>query len=562
MQLFEWYKKRMSVRKMLRVGIKLKYALKIFVLLIFSIGCVPRPPSEEPDLKFQGYRPSSEDIELLENEIKGSFRFFYETANKDKNSPGYGLIPDRMPGNPEISSIASVGYGLAALCIGDKRGFETRGNLEERVIGTLETLRDLPGQKNGFYYHFLDMQTGERAWNCELSVIDTAILVQGVLMAGEYFGGKSEELAKAIYERVQWNWYTNPQTGRFYMGYTPEGGFFGSWDMTAEQKMMYFLGAGSPSFPIDPEMFYRFARPVASYSGLPGMIRSPAGSLFVYQFSHAWYDFRMLEDRNGTDWFYNSVVASLSNRRHGINQAEKLKTGPDDWGFTACDGPDGYNGSYGAPPRANTGKEDGTVPPCGPAGSMVFTPEYSVNALRNMIESVPGITGEWGFKDAYNRNHNPVWVARDVIGIDKGITILMLENYLTGFVWEINSRIEYLNTGMEKSGLVKKDDYDKPQFYIAIPDGGRAPGDKIQAVWHYWDINNRDSYVTDISWYRSKQLDGPWEKIENASGREYVIQNEDSKHFISFSLEGVYIEDGRYITLDKVQSRPFGTIFR
>lgn len=527
-----------------------------------STGVTSIAPKEPfiPDPDLQQFQPAESDLELLEAELRKCFDFFYETANSDPESPGYGLIPDRMPSNPDVSSIASVGYGLAALCIGDMRRYAAADELYFRALRTMETLRDLPGQHNGFFYHFLDMKSGRRAWNSELSVIDTAICMNGILMAGEYFGGEVELLAREVYERVQWDWYINPQTGHFYMGYTPESGFFGAWDMTAEQKMMYILAAASPTYPVDPDMFYRFGRPKGSYGGLPQMIRSPGGSLFVYQFSHAWYDFRLRQDKLGVDWFFNSLVATLANRRYAVDQMERLNTGPDDWGFTACDGPSGYDGSYGAPPRAITGREDGTVPPCGPAGSIVFTPEYSVSALRNMFETVPGIWGKWGFKDAYNRNFDPIWVAGDVIGIDKGITMLMLENYLSGFVWSTLGNCAIVQDGMDKINLEYSSPAEEAIIHAVVIDGGRKPGDTVKVIWHEWEPEGADIVVASIDWYISVGLTGPWRKIDTAAGKEYQLQDEDAGHFIMCQITGAVDADGEYMLLDPVSSEPFGTV--
>lgn len=417
-------------------------------LLIFLSSCI-MGKAYKVDPSLQQYAPDKKTLDILLDEEKSCFKFFWETANIDKNSPGYGLIPDRMPSGPDVSSIASVGFGLTGICIGVERGWITREQGAERVKGTLNTLYNNVQQDHGFFYHFIDMKTGKRVWDCEVSIIDTALCLNGVIMAGEYFGGEIAELAEKIYLRVDWPWYTDKGSGKYYMGYSPETGFFGAWDMTAEQMMMYFLGAGSPTNPIDPMMFYMFLRPKKSYGGLPEMTHSPAGSIFVYQYSHAWYDFRNTRDGLGVDWFRNSIIASLSSRQYAIDNAREYKTSEFDWGFSACDGPNGYSGGYGSQP-AYGNSNDGTVPPYGPAGSIVFTPEYSCKSIVHMYEKYPELWGEWGFKDAYNKTKDPMWVAKDVIGIDKGITMLMIENYLSGMVWEYMSKNKYVQSGMKR----------------------------------------------------------------------------------------------------------------
>lgn len=515
-----------------------------------------------PDLNIKEWHITEKDLELLEAELYHCFKFFYETANDDKNSCGYGLIPDRMPSGPDVCSIASVGYGLAALCIGDKRHFAPSDDLYERAKGTLCSLRDLPAKLNGFFYHFLDMKSGKRVWSCELSIIDTAICINGVLMAGAYFGGEVAELSHTIYERVQWDWFVNPETGCFYMGYKPESGFFGSWNMTAEQLMLYILGTGSPTYPTDPEMFYRFGRPKGSYGPLPDMIRSPTGSLFVYQSSHAWYDLRMKEDRFGVDWFENSMIASLSNRRYAIDQSERLNTGPNDWGFTACDGPYGYEGSYGAPPRAVVGREDGTIAPYGPAGSLVFIPEYALSALHHISETVPGIWGPWGYRDAYNRNFVPVWIASDVIGIDKGLTLLMIENYLTGFVWNTMSSVKSVQSGMNRVGLKLALNQNQPHIYAVLVDGGEFVGDSVRAVWHTWEPKGMSIDIVSIEWFTSKDTSGPWEPTDNARGNEFILSKQTAGRYILCKITGSVWDNEQYAGIITAESKPFGLVIQ
>jgi hypothetical protein len=341
--------------------------------------------------------------------------------------------------------------------IAAERNWASREEIYERVNGTLDTLLNHAEHVNGFFYHFLDMNTAKRVGNCEVSVIDTAIAICGALTAGEYFGGEIRRKAQQLYERVQWSWYRNPETNLFYMGYSPERGFFGSWDGYAEQFMMYFLAVASPTYPVDPSMFYEFRRRFAAYGDSPQFVYTWFGSLFTFQFSHAWFDLRNKVDRDGFDWWENSVIASKVNRQYCIDHAATFKTfGPDSWGLTACDGPFGYSGLYGCAPSGLNNDEhrpDGTIPPAGAAGSIVFTPEESIAALRNYYENYPKLWGKYGFVDAYNLDVNPEWYADDVIGIDKGITLLMIENYRTGLVWNVFMKNQSAQQGLEKIGF-------------------------------------------------------------------------------------------------------------
>ncbi|MDM5337100.1 glucoamylase family protein [Fictibacillus enclensis] len=400
--------------------------------------------------------------ELMDLESKHSFLFFWQEANSNPGSPGFGLIRDRAPGDPEMCSVASVGYGLTALVIGAERQWITTDEARQRAEGTLDTLLQHAEEVNGFFYHFLSMETGKRYDNSEVSVIDTAIAVCGAITAGEYFGGKLKEKAQQLYERVNWEWYRNPETNQFYMGYTPERGHWGAWDMYAEQFMMYFLAAASPTHPVDPEMFYDFHRQVSTYGDVPLFIYTWTGSLFTYQFSHAWFDLQNKTDRDGLDWWENSVKASLAHRQYCMDESETFKTfGPNSWGLTACDGPSGYRGDYGAPPSGRSGANDqhhpdGTVPPAGAIGSIPFTPKESLDAMQHYYNHVPELWGEYGFRDAYNLDVSPPWYGRDVIGIDKGISLLMIENHRTGLVWKWFMKNKFAKKGLELTGFTEK----------------------------------------------------------------------------------------------------------
>ncbi len=394
-------------------------------------------------------------LDILMLESKRSFDFFWQAANTDLLSKGYGLIRDRAPSSPEVASIASVGFGLTAIVIGIERGWITYNDGLERVRGTLNTLLNNLEHQHGFYYHFLNINTGEHLPWSEVSVIDTAIAICGVITAGEYFQGEVKEIATKIYERVDWQWYVDPKTKQFYMGYNEKEGHFGRWDHYAEQFMMYILGAASPTYPISPEMFYLFERWIGYYAGIGPIIHSMQGALFVYQFSHAWFDFRDKVDQNGVDWFNNSKLATIANRQFCIDHAHLAKTfGENSWGLTACDGPNGYSGQYGAKPnKEKIDFLDSTIPPCGAAGSIVFTPEESIRALNHYYNNYPELWGKYGFQDAYNLDVTPPWFAQDVIGIDKGITLLMIENYLSGLVWKIFMNNSYVQKGMELIGF-------------------------------------------------------------------------------------------------------------
>ncbi len=396
---------------------------------------------------------------LLDFESKGCFDFFLAEANRDKESPGFGLIRDRAPDFHSMASIASTGFGLTAYVIGANRGWISRDLARDLALGTLDTLLHKAEHIHGFFYHFMHMDTGKRYMSSEVSVIDTAIAVCGAITVGEYFGGEVAEKAARLYERIDWGWFRDERKNRFYMGYTPEKGFSGWWDFYAEQLMMYVLAAGSPTHPVPGDMFYSFNRHI-SRDTRPEFIHSWFGSLFTHQFSHAWVDFRNKTDKWGVDWFENSVRASIANREYCIRMRAYFKTlHARSWGLTACEGPWGYQGRYGAAPSALTNDEhlvDGTVPPAGALGSIVFTPDESMEALFYFYREHPGLVGRYGLKDAYNLDVTPAWYSPYVIGIDKGITLLMIENYRTGLVWDLFMSNGYVKKGMREVGISDK----------------------------------------------------------------------------------------------------------
>ncbi|MGZ9583669.1 glucoamylase family protein [Paenibacillus marinisediminis] len=429
----------------------------MIVLSLVLIPILSQPAESVQSLPKQAALLSG-DEEMLEEETRKSFDFFWNEANTDPNSDGYGLIRDRAPGNPSMSSVASIGYGMSAIVIGAERGYITKEQAEERILGTLDTMLTKAEQVNGFFYHFLDMDTAQRFGNSEVSVIDTAIFISGAISAGEYFGEEVKEKAEQLYKNVDWEWYRNKDTNQFYMGYSPENGFSGAWDFYGEQFMLYFLGAASPTHPVNRDMFYDFIRDTASYGQYPPFIHSWFGSIFTHQFSYAWFDLRYKIDDENVNWWDNSVIATKTSRQFSIDQAEQFKTfGPNSWGLTASDGPNGYQGRYGSAPTGFNNDQhlvDGTVPPAGAIGSIVFAPDDVLAAMRH-FNSIPELKGQYGFQDSYNLDVTPAYYGEDVIGIDKGISIIMIENYRTGLIWDLMNQNKYIQAGMKMVGLTE-----------------------------------------------------------------------------------------------------------
>lgn len=392
--------------------------------------------------------------EVIAAEMRGSFDFFWEQANTDPGSPGYGLIRDRHPGSPGIASIASVGFGLTAYVIGVEQGFITREQAADRAERTLDTLLGLD-RHEGFFFHFLDIETGERAWESEVSSIDTAILLMGVLTAGQYFGGATAGKAQELYAGVNFPWFLDDERQMFYMAYRPEKGFEGHWDFYAEQLMLYVLAAGSETHPVDARPYQTFTRHTAAFRDGEPFIHSWFNSIFTYQFSHAWIDFRGRVDDHGVDWFANSVAAARAHYDFAVYMDAKYETlGPYAWGLSASDGPTGYNGLYGAPPSGFDNRQhrvDDTVPPYGAIASILFAPAEARQALL-YYASLPDLQSPYGFKDAFNLTEG--WYATDVIGIDKGITLLMLANAQDDTVYRSAMQAGPVALGLERLGIL------------------------------------------------------------------------------------------------------------
>ncbi|MRR30310.1 hypothetical protein EG834_08305, partial [bacterium] len=366
-------------------------ALLLACSLLFA-ACTPKPASAPAALTPEAISTlTATDVEIpvsiddvIAYEMQGSFDFFWEQANTTPGSPGYGLIRDRYPGSEGIASMASVGYGLTAYVIGVEKGYISYEQAYERVDGTMDTLLSMD-RVEGFYYHFVNMNSGKRAWESEVSTIDTSILLMGVLTAGQYFGGDIQVKAQEILDDVNWPWFIDPARDMFYMAYRPGTGFEGHWDFYAEQLMMYILAAGSDTYPIEASTYYAFTRDYAKYGDSQPFIHSWFGSMFTYEFTHAWVDFRGYTDREGVNWFDNSVEAARAQVSFATNMDKKYLTlGPDAWGLSACDGPNGYGGLYGAPPSGFDNKShvnDDTIPPYAATAAILFLPEEAQRAM-------------------------------------------------------------------------------------------------------------------------------------------------------------------------------------
>ncbi|HEV2117271.1 MAG TPA: glucoamylase family protein [Terriglobales bacterium] len=390
---------------------------------------------------------SSDDQDLLDELERGCFEFFWNEAD-----PSSGLVRDRAAADGgdtrSAASIAATGFGLTALCIGHHRGYRSQAEIRERAEATLDFLLKHAAHHQGFFYHFLDIRSGRRARFSEVSPVDTAILLCGVLTCRQYFDSASlRTQATQIYERVRWPWALNGGH-TFALSWSPEYDFSPlRWDTYCESMMLYLLAMGSPQHPIPAECWRNIRRPWMVYGNYRFI--SGASPLFIHQFSHAWFDFRGQRD-GYADYFANSVLACEAHRSFCQDLSREFPSyGGGVWGITASDSRHGYV-AWGGPPLQ--GPIDGTIVPAAAAGSLPFLYSDAVAVLR-MLRSRYGdkVWGKYGFVDAFNPMVG--WTSRDVLGIDEGISLLMAENARSQFVWETFMRNPEARLGMEKAGF-------------------------------------------------------------------------------------------------------------
>jgi hypothetical protein len=394
------------------------------------------------------YALTPEEDAFLDDLVRAGCLYFYEQAD-----PSTGQVLDRAINKTStgerdrrfVSSIAATGFGLTALCIAHQRKYLPPERVRQRILTTLQFhVRPMPNE-HGFFYHFNDVKTGLPLLYSEVSPIDTALLLCGILTCRAYFNDpKITALANQIYEAVDWPWMLDG-ADTFAMGWLPATGFINSrWDHYAEMMMMYLLAIGSPKKPIDPKCWKAFTRPRMRWGNYQYI--SGHDPLFVHLYSHAWFDFSHKRD-TFADYFQNSVTAVHAHKaflftlNHGYND--------DYWGVTASDWMHGYT-AWGGPPLM--GPIDGTVVPCATAGSLPFVPKDCLRVLRSLKANFgQDAWGRYGPCDAFHPELH--WFDPDVLGIDLGIGVLMAENLRTGFVWNYFMQNPEVQNAMKLAGF-------------------------------------------------------------------------------------------------------------
>ena len=444
-----------------------------------------------PERKIEAGGSVDVDKTFLDEVQERTFQFFWETTNPDN-----GLTPDRTS-NPSFSSIAAVGFALTAYGVGAERGYITRDQAAERTLTTLQFFLNsdkgseaagVTGYK-GFFYHFLDMNTGHRYQNTELSTIDTSLLMAGVLFAQSYFDRDEATenhirmYADSLYRQMDWGWFTDDQ-GYVMMGWRPGSGFTqAKWQGYNEAMILYILALGSPTHPLSRESWEAWTSTYRwdTFYGYDFVQFSP---LFGHQYSHIWIDFRGIQDAymrsKGIDYFENSRRATYAQRAYAMDNPMGWKGYSENiWGLTPCDGPAGITREVNGEERrfrtywargASKGdiRDDGTIAPTAAGGSMPFAPEICAPALKAMHNQYGDLLfTRYGFLDAFNPTFTFTdatlqrgsidpgrgWGDDNYLGIDQGPILLMIENYRTGFVWEVMKRSPYIRAGLKKAGF-------------------------------------------------------------------------------------------------------------
>ncbi|HTM57663.1 MAG TPA: glucoamylase family protein [Candidatus Udaeobacter sp.] len=401
---------------------------------------------------------------LLDSLQASGFRYFWYQAN-----PSNGLIRDRDTGTSPCS-IASVGFGLSAICVGVDHGWVSRADAASRVLTTLGTFWNGPQGTatsgtigyQGLFYHWLDMNTATRTWSSELSTIDTALLLAGIIDCRQYFGGvdttetQIRAIADSIYRRANWHFVALGSNGPIYMGWKPETGFanFGYWQGYNEAKVLYLLAIGSPTNGLPGGLWKGWWCKTYSWQTQYGYSFYVFPPLFGHQYTECWFDFRGVMDdtmrTRGITYTENSRRATLAQRNYCIaNPGHFLAYSDSIWGITASDDPSGYS-ARGAPPNQG---DNGTLVPTACISSMPFTPDESIQAARTLWDNFHDeLWGPYGFRDAYN--YGSGWWDTAYLGIDEGPIVLMIENYRTRAIWNRFMQNADVQRGMSLAGFL------------------------------------------------------------------------------------------------------------
>lgn len=456
------------------------YITSICILFLSANSYCQKNKAMEKNLN-NNYKMTEVESVFLDTLEHRTFLYFVNESNREN-----GLVKDRST-KDSPASIAAVGFALPAYAVGAERGWITRKEAAQRTLNTLNFFLNSKQSADavstgykGFYYHFLDMKTGLRYWNCELSSIDTGLLLAGIIFARQYFNNNSSiekeirEKASLLLKKVDWKFFTLPKESKvpydIAMGWEPEKGLSNDgWIGYNEAQIMFVIAAGDgmKNAAEGYETWTKTYKWQEPYKGLAHVVFPP---LFGHQFTNLFVDLRGITDKymqaKGIDYFENSRRATLTQRLYSIENPHGWK-GYDSlvWGITACDGPgdsynfddkkfNGYAGRGTSGPQFNY-FDDGTIAPYAAGSSIVFAPEIVIPTLMNFYNQYKdkGIWGSYGFVDAFNLTAN--WFDKDDIGIDEGPFVLMLENFRSGLIWKYMMRDPVIKKGLKVLGFKK-----------------------------------------------------------------------------------------------------------
>jgi hypothetical protein len=421
-----------------------------------------------------------DDVSGLQTLQRNTFRYFWQETN-----PSNGLIPDNTSASGIPASIAGVGLALSSYPVAVERSFVSRAQAVERALTTLRffwnaphgPMRDATGYQ-GFFYHFLDVTSGRRAWRSELSTIDTAVLIAGALTAAAYFDRDTKaerevrRLADSLYRRVDWRWALNGHASVSH-GWKPETGFLRyRWQGYNEALILYVLGLGSPTHPL-PAKSYRSWTSTYRWKRLYGHAFLYGAALFMHQLSHLWIDFRGIQDafmrQHAIDYFENSRRATYVNQQYAMRNPRGFRDyGEHVWGITASNGPGpatrrvkgvtrrffGYR-ARGVP----YGPDDGTLAPWAVAASLPFAPELVLPTLKHCSAAYPKMESEYGLVCSFNPTFpthgsgKAGWISQNHFALDQGPVILMIENYRSELIWRLMQDCPYVARGLRRAGF-------------------------------------------------------------------------------------------------------------
>ena len=451
--------------------------MRVNLAILCSIVILSCTRSKSPENTFPTIESNQSFLDSLSHR---TFNFFWDLADSTN-----GNQPDRWP-TRSFSSIAATGFGLTAYLVGVERGYVTRKDAAERVLKTLRFFSNSPkgsqmtgvtGYK-GFFYHFIDMKTGLRFRDVELSTIDTGLLMAGILSCQSFFDKDDHQekeirdLADQLFLAVEWDWAMNGEK-TMSMGWHPDKGFLdASWQGYNEGMILYIMGLGSPTHPIPGGSWDAWTQ-TYQWGNYLGFEHVNFGPLFGHQYSHMFIDFKGIQDeymnKKSIDYFENSRRATLANREYcKLNPGGWIGYDENNWGLTACDGPGNDNKSN--PNMAFMGysargasqwytHDDGTIAPTAVGSSIPFAPEVCIPALEKMHRKYGNkIYDRYGFKDAFNftinyKDGSTGWVDPDYLGIDQGPIVIQIENYKSNFVGNLMKKNKYIVAGLKKAGF-------------------------------------------------------------------------------------------------------------